>query len=230
MGYFSDHVAMASVFGAWMLARGFAAARGRTPIGMLAGATTVAVLIAAVTATVTSSSPGDLVRTIRLDQGLSGPLVRGAQLARGYGVMPPIDGYAPPASTGGRAVIRYLYECTRPADRLWILSDLHTFPYYAERRIVGHMYWDRGLLNTPEYQQKIIAQLEREQVPLAVELGHSRPFAGLQAYGALYDYATRRFTHHYTATDDDGSEFWISTDSRRMPTGTYERLGLPCFR
>ena len=230
LGYFSDHVGMATLFGAFVLGRTLTGPRHRTVVGALSAVAAGVLLAVTVVSTVTYASPIGVVRTIRLGNGVTGAWDRGVQLFRSYSVSPPIDEYAPPNSVGGRAVIRYIYECTRPDDRIWLLSDLHTFPYYTERRIIGHPYWDKGFLNTPEYQQKILERIDGERVPLVVQLGGGRPLAYLEPYTQIYEYAARRFSQHYTAADDSGAVFWISTDSRRQPTGTYERLGLPCFR
>jgi hypothetical protein len=144
---------------------------------------------------------------------------------------PPIDGYAPRGSQGDVALIRYIYECTAPDDRVWVLSDLYTFPYYAERRLVRHLFWGVGLSASPDDQRKTIEQVERDEVPIVLSLGEDRPLESLEAYPLVREYVAARYTKQYTIAQENGrGVFRLLTDSRRTPTGTYASLGLPCFR
>jgi hypothetical protein len=151
---------------------------------------------------------------------------------QGWNTSPPIDEYAPRGVTGDRALIRYIYECTRPDDRVWVLSDLFTWPYYTERRVVGHIYWATGIFASPDYQRKTIERVDTQEVPLIVGLGGNRPLQYFERYPIVHEYVARRYPTHYSIPGDSGrgEVFWLLTDSRRKPTGTYQQLGLPCFR
>ena len=139
-------------------------------------------------------------------------------------------------------MIRYIYDCTRPDDRVWVLSDLFTFPYHTERRVVGHIYWKAGLLTSPEYQRKTIETVEKDEVPIIIGLGDAPgPLDYLKPYPLVHQYVAQRYTSHYAIPADRGSStFWLLMDSRRTPTGTYELFAgprgtgepfvLPCFR
>ena len=223
---FADHADVAIVLGAWLLAR----------MGRRAGPipSTIVVTVVGVTllATLVHGQARELVTSLDVTHWGRGAWEESTHRLASFGTMPAIDGYAPRDARGDRALIRYLYECTRPDDRIWVTTDVYTIPYYTERRVVGHIFWGIGFLNSPDYQRRTIDLLERDQVPLIVGVGGERPLQYLERYDRLYDYVARRYVNHYDVLQDklDGLVIWIVTDSRRIPTGTYARLGLPCFK
>lgn len=55
----------------------------------------------------------------------------------------------------------------------------------------------------------------------------------LESYPLVHQYVAQRYTTHYAIPDENARReqvFWLLTDSRRAPTGTYDLLGLPCFK
>jgi hypothetical protein len=90
-----------------------------------------------------------------------------------------------------------------------------------------------GLLATPEYQRRIIDQIDTQQVPFIVSFGGDRPLQNLESYPLVHAYAARRYTTRHAIPEDKlerGLSIWMLTDGRRQPTGTYELFGLPCFK
>jgi hypothetical protein len=149
-----------------------------------------------------------------------------------FAASPPIDGFAPSDATGDRALVRYLYECTRPDDHIWVTSDLYALPYYTERPVIGHVFWALGFMTSPEYQRQIIDLVEHDQVPIIVGTGGESALALLNHHPLVRDYVARRYTTEFRLPQDNntGKSIWLLTDNRRPPTGTYEKLNLPCFR
>jgi hypothetical protein len=188
-------------------------------------------LVVATFATITYASPLDVASLAGMDDG--GIWRKSVRLFQTYGTSPPIDAYAPRGATGDRGLIRYVYECTRPDDRVWVLSDLFAFPYYAERRVVGHIYWQAGLLANPEFERRMIDKVDKAEVPLILGLGGREPLQYLNSYPLVRQYVAQRYTNHYAIPDENMQReqvFWLLTDNRRTPTGTYELFGLPCFK
>jgi len=220
-GYFAEHLVATTVLAACVL--GYASSLSSRAI---AGT----VLIAAILAGGTYVHLFDALA--RMHRGVGGVWTDSVAAFNAYSTSPPIDAYAPRGTTGDRGLIRYVYECTRPDDRVWILSDLFAFPYYTERRVVRHIYWQAGLLTSPEEQRKTIEQVDGQQVPIVLGLGGQGPLGNLNAYPLVRDYVEKRYTGRYSIPEErlSGAQFWLLTDSRRQPTGTYEPLGLPCFR
>ena len=232
-GYFADHVAVAAILGAcvWGFAFAGGQVRGRAVGRIVSGAVAAIVLVVVTFATMTYASPLAVAAATGMDDG--GIWRKSVGLARTYSTSPPIDAYAPPGTTGDRGLIRYVYECTRPDDRIWVLSDLFTLPYYAERAVVGHIYWRAGLAANPEFERRMIDKVDKAEVPLVIALAGAAPLEFLGAYPQVREYVARRYTRHYMVPSEGGGPgdvFWISTDRRRQQTGTYQPLDLPCFK
>jgi hypothetical protein len=146
-----------------------------------------------------------------------------------YSTAPPIDAYAPPGTTGERALFRYLYECTRPNDRVWVATDLFGLPYYIERRVVQHIYWANGIKTGPEYERRVIDRVEAEEVPIVVGSGPDWTNY-FTHYPLVRAYIAHRYPKAYVLPSGGTGTYTVLTDSRRTPTGVYKPLGLPCFR
>lgn len=232
-GYFGDHVAVAVILAACALGHvlGGVPAPQRTWSRLVTRGIAAVTLVVGAFATMTYASPMTIAPLA--STGERGIWQQSIRLWQTYSTSPAIDAYAPPGSTGDRGLIRYLYECTRPDDRLWLLTDQFALPYYAERRVVGHIYWKGGLLANPAFERKTIEQVDKAQVPIIIGHGGTEPLASLASYPLVRDYVARRYTGHYAVPGETLGQdlvFWVLTDSRRTPTGTYELLGLPCFK
>jgi len=231
LGYFPDHVDIAIVLGAWALRRAW---RGHGALCRLRRvAVTALTTVVFLSAWSYINAPTLLART-GFASGLADGLETTMTRARALATSPPIDYYAPEDSIGDRAVIRYLYACTKPDDRIWLTTDVYTIPYYTERRVVGHIFWGMGFMASPEAQRKTIALLEREPVPFIFSVGGARPLQFLEAYDQVHAYVSQRYTETHAILQDQldrtGRVLWLAVDSRRTPTGTYASMGLPCFR
>jgi hypothetical protein len=231
-GYFADHVAVAVILAGCLWGHAFAGPAGEPRRRRAFPAIAAALMLCVATyATVTYASPLAVASTLGIGEG--GFWNTSAELFRRYNASPAIDGYAPAGSTGDRGLIRYVYECTRPSDRIWVLSDLFTFPYYAERSVVGHIYWQAGLAANPDFERRMIAKVDTAEVPLVLALGGKGPLDYLNAYPLVQRYVAQRYTTRIAVPDENAQReqvFWLLTDSRRQPSGTYDLLGLPCFK
>lgn len=234
MGYFADHVAVAAVMGACLFGHAFSRPGAAPPQARIFSKVAACVILLFVTfATLTYATPVDVASRAGMDQGVRNVWDKSVRAFRSLSVSPPIDEYAPRDARGDKALIRYIYECTRPDDLLWLISDLFTFPYYTERRVVGHIHWMNGLLMTPAYERRTIETVDKQEVPIVLSVGARRPLEYLEPYPLLHEYVAKRYTSQYAIPEDKtqrGGLFWLLTDGRRKPTGTYELLGLPCFK
>jgi hypothetical protein len=232
LGYVADHFNIGIVMVVWLLARG-ASGRGlrelvRSPIGAVS---VVFVMTLAVSAGVSADLPGAAARN-RLTGTLPDLWRFSAQKFDAFATSPPIDAFALADDTGDRAVVRYLHECTRPDDRLLLLTDSYAVPYYAERPIVGHIFWEWGFMSSsPVFQRQTIEVLEQGRVPVVISLSGDQALDALKWYPELRDYVSRHYTRTFSLPQEGNpsSRIWVLTDSRRMPTGRYDRLQLPCF-
>lgn len=232
-GNFAEHADVAAVLGAFVIGSALGQKRLRSLAGALSAAAAVIVLLVSAFAAITFVSPLKALETAGFNDGWRGARDKAVRSFKGYATSPPIDEYAPPGRTGDRGLLRYIYECTRPDDRIWLLTENFTVAYYTERRVVGHIYWNMSFMASPEYQRRTIERVDKEKVPFIMSFGGTRPLEYLEAYDLVHDYASRRYTTRYAVPEDNverGLSIWLLTDGRRQPTGTYELFGLPCFK
>ena len=231
LGYFPDHIDAAAIMAAWLLGRALRCS-WRTLSGAAIGLVAVLVTGVSSVAAFTYVDLPTFVGRLKLSEPVPKILAIHTERLSAFSTSPPIDSYAPPDAEADRAVIRYLYECTRPDDRIFVTSDIYTVPYYTQRRVVGHIFWANGFMATPDFERRMIELMEREQVPLVFGAGGPTPLENLSQYPLVRDYVAKRYTGQHTILQDQlaGTVLWLLTDSRRTPTGTYEALGLPCFK
>lgn len=225
LGSFADHADVAAVAGAWLIGRAHA------PHSILKTSLAVTVLALVCVAAASHMNLTEMLTRTRLQYGWSAVWNENVGKFKALATTPPIDNYAPLNATGDRAFIRYLYECTRPDDRIWVTTDIYTIPYYTERRVVGHIFWGMGFLKSPDYERRMIDLVERDQVPMIVGVGGSRPLQHLEPYPLVHRYVSKRYVEHHAILQDklNGLIIWLLTDSRRTSAGTYQALDLPCY-
>ncbi len=148
LGYVADHANIAGVLGAWLVARGLTRsatenvrsgestrANGSVRpwakiIGLGRPVLVVSLLVVTAAATVAYASPTQFLQKTGLEGGIRGMLEKKKTLFARYATSPPIDSYAAVDDHDvDKAVVRYLYACTRPEDRLWLLTDLFSVPF-----------------------------------------------------------------------------------------------------
>ena len=230
---FADHVDGAdgaAILGAWLLARAFAVRHGLFSRVGIRLATTGMVAVTIMAAAIYVNAP-TLISRLGLTLPPAQQWALHVDKFRSLSVSPPVDFFAPPDSNGDRAVFRYMYECTRPDDRIFVTSDSYAVPYYTQRRVVGHVFWAAGLTANPDFERRMIELMERDPVPLVFGVGGERPLDNLDKYPLVQAYVDQRYTERHAILQDHlaGRVLWLMMDSRRAPSGTYPRLGLPCF-
>ena len=251
LGYVSDHANIAGVLGAWLIARGLtrsARENIRSGESTLANGSVrpwakiigsgqpvlvVSLLVVTAAATIAYANPTQFLQKTGLEGGIRGMLKKKTAHFADLATSPPIDAYASVNENAiEKAVVRYLYTCTRPEDRLWLLSDLFAIPYQTERRFVRHVYWELGLRTSPEDQADVLTWLQGKSVPFIVAVGQRRPLEQLEKYDQLHEYASERYvplTSIFRAQSPSVGT-WLLVDRTRIPSGTHELLDLPCFR
>ena len=170
---------------------------------------------------------------------LSGPsamVTRASEVARALATSPPIDLVAPPGQTGQGALIRYVYACLKPTDRLLVAAQRavnYRFYFYSGRGFAGgHPTLHPRLSSSLEDQQLTVARLQTQSVPIAlVDLTQARPFESEFALVHRYLLANHVAVQESSFGDarSDATVFRVLVDRRIAPTGVYEPLSLPCF-
>ena len=87
----------------------------------------------------------------------------------------PIDEWAPPGSTGLRALTRYVFDCTSPSDRVLVTWFAPEVFYYAERGFAGgqvSLFRDfdatdvSGWHASPAEQRLTVERMQGQSVPI----------------------------------------------------------------
>jgi len=137
----------------------------------------------------------------------------------------PIDGWRP-EHMDLRGLTRYVFECTQPDHRVLVTWFEPRVFFYAERRFAGgQVYLHQNWHASREDQQLAVARLERQRVPVVLEETDS---GNEQRFPLVFEYIRRYYVE--APMTPDLRSYRVLVDRRLTPTGTYEPLGLPCFR
>ena len=170
-------------------------------------------------------------RQLEVSGILAGPQVilerTSAQLAT-LRASPPSEVWAP---TRRNAVLsRYIRECTRSTDRLLVTSFHPDLYFLSGRAFAGdQLFFYGGYRASPPEQQRTIARLESQSVPIVLASGSDGPSEFGAKFGLIDEYLTTRYRVAGRVRLDGSSSFDVLVDRRREPTGTHESLSLPCF-
>ena len=151
----------------------------------------------------------------------------------------PIDEWAPPGSTGLRALTRYVLDCTAPSDRVlvtWFAPDVF---YYAERGFAGgqvslfrdfHATGVRGWHSSPAEQRLTVERMQGQSVPIILgRRDQEEEFS--REYPLIYDHVQTRYTLEAESTfGEEQSDFLVFVDRQMEPYADHPDLGLPCYR
>ncbi len=143
----------------------------------------------------------------------------------------PIDWYAPPGSTGLRALTRYVFECTASSDRVLVTWFAPEVFFYAERLFAGgQVYLDPGGWHaSPADQQLTVRRLRDERVPITL-VSVEWEEAVSERFQLVHEYLQQHYVTAARSTFGGDREYAVLVDRSLPPLGLYEPLGLPCFR
>ena len=141
----------------------------------------------------------------------------------------PLEQFAPPGSTGLRALTRYINRCTTPRDLVLILGYQPEVFFYADRRIAGgNAVYHANQAAAPQQQEIIVSRLRRERVPIVIlpvdQVGEIEA-----VYPILNDYVQRRYTIAQESGFGEGRPFRVLVDRQVVSLHNDAELGLPCY-
>jgi hypothetical protein len=141
----------------------------------------------------------------------------------------PLDQFAPPGSTGLRALTRYINRCTAPTDRLLVLGYQPEVFFYADRRIGGgNAVFHANAGAAPREQEIIVKRLQRERVPVVI-LPVDQAGEIKSVYPILKKYIDSRYRLAKEDGFGEGRPLRVLVDSQVAPTHVDAELRLPCF-
>ncbi len=151
----------------------------------------------------------------------------------------PIDEWAPPGSTGLRALTRYVFDCTAPSDRVLVTWFAPEVFYYAERGFAGgqvSLFRDydatdvSGWHASPAEQRLTVERMQGQSVPIILGRRDEQDEFS-RDYPLIYDHVLTRYELAAESTfGEDRSDFLVFVDKQSEPYADHPDLGLPCFR
>jgi hypothetical protein len=125
------------------------------------------------------------------------------------------------------ATIRYLHACTRPSDRILVISYQPELLPLADRRFAGgRASLIPGLLTDEEHQQKLVKRWQRERVPIV--LVEPAP-EHIYEIPIVYKHLITWYAHRGQLEVDGHKILDVFVDANRQPARTDARTGLPCY-
>ena len=142
----------------------------------------------------------------------------------------PIDAWAPPGSTGLRALTRYLLDCTAPSDRVlvtWFEPDVFDF---AERGFAGgQAYFEHGAFGSVADQRLTIERMQQQSIPIILGRRDQEDLFRL-GFPLVYDHVQTRYRLAAESTFGGEQTFLVYVDAQLNPDAEHPDLGLPCYR
>jgi hypothetical protein len=203
--------------------------RGRgARVAISAGVLVVAVLTWGSLGVVSPDGPGQLA-TILYQRAVSAPsrVVRIIEVQTNGERL--IEDWAPPGSVGMRGLTRWLHECTRSSDRIFVMGYHPQVFFYAERPFAAGMAVSySNYFTDPASQRHAISRLQQESVPIVIT---DSPRRLQDQYDLIGAYVAGRFK--LVAESGFGAaesyEVLVDRNSRPVRTVRVADVSLPCF-
>jgi hypothetical protein len=221
-----DVAGLTVVLAAWVTATVVRAAPRRTRL--VAGVAVSLLWLATLWSATTFGETGERLTASGVRAGRAATAERFRQVSQ-WMRMRPIDYYAPPDSTGVRALTRYVLECTRPGDRILAGSFEPQIFFYAERAFAGGTpYLKGGWHQSREAQQLTVDRMRRQRVPIV--LINVATEAEVRGFSIVYQYIQDNYREVWRGNFGSGPDYAVLVKSDVSTRGTYPSFGLPCYR
>jgi hypothetical protein len=129
-------------------------------------------------------------------------------------------------------VAEYLRLCTAPSDRVLVVADAPEILAMAGRPFAGGQPTFRpGFYTLESDQQRTLAQLRRESVPVVIlddEGVYSSHF--VPQFRRVHDYVMAEYDRAGVLPAPAGPPVQVFAERGRPASGHYRMTGLPCFR
>ena len=133
--------------------------------------------------------------------------------------------------TGNLKAVRYISECTRAEDHLLVAGYAPEIFVLARRPFAaGQMKMAFSYYRSDDDQRRALERLERQSVPIVLADYEDFDEAFVTDYPLLWDYVSARYERAGMISVDDEPRYIVFVDTRQLPSGTDDALGLPCFR
>ncbi len=180
-------------------------------------------------AATTFGETGERISATGILAGPAASVARSTEVTR-LVTLRPIDFYAPLGSAGVRALTRYVLECTRPSDRVLTGAFEPQIFFYAERPFAGgQVYLRAGWHGSEEDQRLTIARMQRQRVPVVLFSTATEPEIQ-RGFPQVYRYVEEQYQLAMRSDFGGDRDYTVFVKRDVPPRGTYQPLGLPCYR
>lgn len=126
------------------------------------------------------------------------------------------------------AAVQYLHACTRPSDRVLVISYQPELLPLADRRFAGgRASVIPGLVTDDDHQRQLIRFWERQSVPIVlVEPAEEHAFE----IPILYKHLIERYVDSGPLPVNGGTVLHVYAERSRQPSGAFGPSALPCFQ
>ena len=126
------------------------------------------------------------------------------------------------------AAVQYLHACTRPSDRVLVISYQPELLPLADRRFAGgRASVIPGLVTDEDHQRQMIQFWERQSVPIVlVEPAEEHTFE----IPILYKHLIERYVDSGPLPVNGGTVLHVYAERSRKPSGAFGPSALPCFQ
>jgi hypothetical protein len=224
----ADVSEVAGVLAAWVIAHALAR---RSRAGRAAAVATAVLLLM-----LTAWSVGEIegvttqVAQTRIGDGIDGITRRVHAVHQQLTAVPPIAAWSQ-ETPGVERLAWYVNQCTRPSDRVLIMSYLPEVFFLSARGFAaGHVWIQPGFDTADERQRTMIAQIESPRVPIAItepEPAYSQDY--LESFPLLGSYLDGAYSEFGVVDFGRGFRYRVLVRRGLTPVRSYGPLGLPCY-
>ena len=213
----ADAVVAPIVLGAWLSARWLSGGR-RLPWARAVRIIILAVILVPITRSIVVA--GGVVPRVERAEPFR---VTWRQLV----TSPPFDVWPAKGSAKYR-IVRYVRECTRPGEPLFMLSGGAELYYYADRPFAGRIgLYMEGYYSSEVNQRADAAALERDRPAVAIiELGREPDLA---RHPSARAFLAANYRPLGELTNTDGTVLRVFGRTDRQSTSTHPDVGWPCY-
>jgi len=143
----------------------------------------------------------------------------------------PIDLWSENSDSGLHELTRYVLACTAPSDRILVAWFEPEVFFYGERGFAGgQVYLYKGWHSSDADQRLTVERMRKQRVPIVLVNSalEGNPFKF--DFPIVYQYVVERYRVAAEGTFGFDQTYSVLTDRHIVPTGTYDRFDLPCYR
>lgn len=210
------------VIGAWVASRCLIAGRRRLTLPAIA-----ALFLVSTWSIGTDAHTGDALITSRILTGPAGIAWKWDQVSERLKARP-ISNWER-TDSGVRGLGRYVFECTEPFDRVLVAWFAPEIFFFGERGFAGGQVYLRARWHASELDQRLtIERMQQERVPIVLVREDQEP-EYRTGFPLVHSYVQQRYKLA-PASSDQIRGYQVYVDRQIAPSGTYDQLGLPCYR